>query len=147
MMEILSRLIKRRLNSKIVDNMIAMSNYIQQGQALLIYLVSIFSTSVWNIQGMNQFPKQKEVQNLIHEFGVNVCAILESHIQSSKLHKICNLVFGNWKWMANYQLCHKGTRIIVGWNPNVADVMLLSQLDQVIHCQVILILVNKSFFC
>lgn len=84
---------------------------------------------------------------MIRKHGVYLCAILESHIQSKNLRSICSKVFSSWNWMSNHQCCHSGTRIIIGWNPSFVDVMLISQTDQVMHCQVKLIVENKSLFC
>lgn len=96
---------------------------------------------------MNGTPKQKEDQNLISKYKVNLCAILESHIQRKNLQSICSKVFGAWNWMSNAKVCSSGTRIIIGWNPSVVDVMLIAQTDQVMHCQVNIIVENKRFFC
>lgn len=48
--------------------------------------------------------------------------------------------------MSNNQQGSRGTRIIVGWDMNRTNLMVLSQSDQVIHC-VFIIVDNKSFFC
>nr|XP_043639257.1 uncharacterized protein LOC122610328 [Erigeron canadensis] len=56
-------------------------------------------------------------------------------------------VFRSWDWTSNGNVCDKGTRIIMGWNTDVVDVMVIAQSDQVMHNQVIYKLDNKSFFC
>lgn len=76
-----------------------------------------------------------------------MCAILESHVDISKLQNVCSKVFTNWVWTSNNQYCQRGTRIILGWDPDYVDVMLLNQSDQVLHCQVRIIAVNKVLFC
>lgn len=43
--------------------------------------------------------------------------------------------------------CSKGTRIILGWDAAIRDVMVLSQTDQVMHLQVILKNDRKVLFC
>lgn len=83
---------------------------------------------------------------MVVDSGLSICAILESHVEISKLQKVCMNVFKNWLWSSNNQYCSRGTRIIVGWDPNVVDLMIISQSDQVMHCQVRMIAENKYFF-
>nr|XP_043615904.1 uncharacterized protein LOC122587803 [Erigeron canadensis] len=49
--------------------------------------------------------------------------------------------------MSNGGTSNKGTRIILGWNSDVVDVMILAQTDQVIHAQIIYKVDQKGFFC
>ncbi|GJX90326.1 zinc knuckle CX2CX4HX4C containing protein [Tanacetum coccineum] len=41
-----------------------------------------------------------------------------------------------WKWTSNGSLCSKGSRIILGWNDDLVEVMIMSQTNQVMHVQV-----------
>ncbi|GJU94038.1 sugar transport protein 13 [Tanacetum coccineum] len=59
--------------------------------------------------------------------------IPRSHASSSNLHRLCSLVFKHWDWTSNGSWCLKGTRIIMGWNRNDVDVVVINQDDQVIH--------------
>ncbi|GJV15630.1 putative RNA-directed DNA polymerase [Tanacetum coccineum] len=60
---------------------------------------------------------------------------------------MCKLVFRHWEWSSNGMWCNKGTRIIIGWNHNDVDVMVLHQDDQVIHTRIRLKRENKEVFC
>ncbi|XP_071699756.1 uncharacterized protein [Rutidosis leptorrhynchoides] len=60
----------------------------------------------------------------------------ETHVDISKLTDICSKVFPVWSWVSNMSVCSGGTRIILGWNPNVVNVMVLNMTHQVIHCLV-----------
>nr|GEU88765.1 hypothetical protein [Tanacetum cinerariifolium] len=84
-------------------------------------------------RGMNLSPKQSEVHHVIFENKLSVCAILESHVNKSNLSKVCESVFKHWGWTSNGNLCHKGTRILLGWNCYNVDVVVISQCDQAIH--------------
>ncbi|XP_022032624.1 uncharacterized protein LOC110933726 [Helianthus annuus] len=64
-----------------------------------------------------------------------VIAILESHVQTANLDKVCNKVLRNWEWTSNGSLCDKGTRVIVGWNADTVDVVVLHATNQVVHVQ------------
>ncbi|GJX13355.1 hypothetical protein Tco_0205113, partial [Tanacetum coccineum] len=76
-----------------------------------------------------------------------MCAILESHVLDSNLMKICPSIFRHWNWTSNGACCLKGTRIILGWNYNDVDVMVLNQDDQVMHVRVWLKMEKKELFC
>ncbi|XP_022027000.1 uncharacterized protein LOC110928098 [Helianthus annuus] len=102
--------------------------------------------AVWNIRGLNRPLKQREVRLLVSENKLSVCALLESHVDISKLAKVCNNVFRSWNWTSNGSLCDRGTRIILGWNADVVDIMILAQSDQVIHAQVVSKIDNSSVF-
>ncbi|GKC31529.1 hypothetical protein Tco_1038823 [Tanacetum coccineum] len=47
-------------------------------------------------------------------------------------------VFVKWKWASNSRFCTKGSRILIGWNDNVVDVVVFSCTSQAIHTQVML---------
>lgn len=84
---------------------------------------------------------------MVKENGLSMCVILESHVDITKLQKVCSKVFDRWLWTSNNQYCSRGTRIIMGWDPNEIDVMVLAQSDQVLHRQVRIIRENKMLFC
>nr|XP_043630003.1 uncharacterized protein LOC122601302 [Erigeron canadensis] len=67
----------------------------------------------------------------MEEHRLSVCAIMESHVDSSSLASVCRKVCRLWDWNSNASVCDKGTRIIVGWNSELVDVMVISQTDQV----------------
>ncbi|GJU62334.1 hypothetical protein Tco_1244169 [Tanacetum coccineum] len=56
---------------------------------------------------MNLSPKQSEVRHVIHDNNLAVCAILESHIASSRLDVTCQRVFRHWHWASNNSSCLK----------------------------------------
>lgn len=77
--------------------------------------------------------KQKEVRDLINDNNISMCAIIESRVSVKNLSSICSSVFGLWKWTSNGRLCNHGTRIILGWDSNKLDVMIINQTTQVMH--------------
>ncbi|XP_021979867.1 uncharacterized protein LOC110875989 [Helianthus annuus] len=79
--------------------------------------------------------------------NVELCAILESHVDVSKLDKVCKYVFRKWSWTSNGGVCSRGTRIILGWNADNLDVMVLFQTDQIIHTQIFFKASKKVLFC
>ncbi|GKF84569.1 RNA-directed DNA polymerase, eukaryota, reverse transcriptase zinc-binding domain protein, partial [Tanacetum coccineum] len=105
-----------------------------RGQALQLPRVSMISVASWIIRGMNLSPKQSEVRHVIHDNNLAVCAILESHIASSRLDVTCQWVFRHWHWASNK-----------GWNADVVDTSIISQNDQVMW--VWIKAERKEFFC
>ncbi|GJV95333.1 reverse transcriptase domain-containing protein [Tanacetum coccineum] len=81
-------------------------------------------------EGLNRTPKQSKVQQVVNENRLSICAILESHVDISALSKVCSKVFRSWDWTSNASLCSKGCRIILGWNLDVVNVMVVSQTSQ-----------------
>jgi hypothetical protein len=71
---------------------------VQRRQALPIQRFLMFSVASWNIRGMNQSPKQNEVRQVIHDNKLSVCEILELHVTSSSLDRLCSKVFRHWSW-------------------------------------------------
>ncbi|XP_021979823.1 uncharacterized protein LOC110875939 [Helianthus annuus] len=67
--------------------------------------------------------------------GASTPVDMESHVEVSKLSKVCGRVFKKWEWTSNGGVCNKGTRIIVGWNDDRIQLMMLAQTDQVMHVQ------------
>ncbi|XP_021975497.1 uncharacterized protein LOC110870625 [Helianthus annuus] len=88
-----------------------------------------------------------EVRQIIKDNNLTFCAILETHVDVTKLDKVCRAVFRNWEWTSNGGLCDKGTRIIIGWNPSVVDVMVLAQTAQVVHVQIVFKKDKRMLFC
>nr|GEX76525.1 hypothetical protein [Tanacetum cinerariifolium] len=83
---------------------------------------------------------------VIHDNKLSVCAILESHVATRNLERLCKHVFKNWNWISNAMTCLKGTRIIVGWNQNDVDVADIHQEPQVIHTRIWIKADRKEFF-
>ncbi|GJT49873.1 putative reverse transcriptase domain-containing protein [Tanacetum coccineum] len=81
---------------------------------------------------------------------VYVCAILESHVDVVAVvavYDICKKVCSRWKWTSNGSLCSKGSRIILGWNDDLVDVMIMAQTKPVMGVQVNTSADHKTLFC
>ncbi|GKC14696.1 RNA-directed DNA polymerase, eukaryota, reverse transcriptase zinc-binding domain protein, partial [Tanacetum coccineum] len=86
-------------------------------------------------------------QTVVNENNLSVCAILESHVDVAIVYDTCKKVCSRWKWTSNGSLCSKGSRIILGWNDDIVDVMIMSQTNQVMHVQVNTRADHKTLFC
>nr|GEU79019.1 hypothetical protein [Tanacetum cinerariifolium] len=97
--------------------------------------------------GLNRALKQSEVRHVVNENQLSVCAIIESHVDLFAISTVCSRVFCSWNWTSNANLCTKGYRIILGWNVDVVNVMVLSQTTQIMHVKVNYKATNKIIFC
>ncbi|XP_071727851.1 uncharacterized protein [Rutidosis leptorrhynchoides] len=70
----------------------------------------------------------------------------ESHVPIDKLTKVCNSVFPCWTWTSNGHVCDRGTCIILGCDPGIAQVMVVMAKDQVIHCLLTMLNSGCKFF-
>nr|GEX20438.1 hypothetical protein [Tanacetum cinerariifolium] len=61
--------------------------------------------------------------------------------------RLCSKVFKQGKWTSNGLMCFKGSRIILGWNPNVVNVVVVSFDAQVMHVCVYFKADKKELFC
>ncbi|GJZ89579.1 RNA-directed DNA polymerase, eukaryota, reverse transcriptase zinc-binding domain protein [Tanacetum coccineum] len=118
-----------------------------RGQALPLMKLLMFSIASWNIRGLNRTPKQSKVRQVVNENNLSVCAILESHVDILALTNVYSKVFRFWEWSSNASLCNKGCRIILGWNKDVVDLMVVAQSDQAIHTKIFHKADNKVIFC
>ncbi|GJS63490.1 hypothetical protein Tco_0678054 [Tanacetum coccineum] len=65
----------------------------------------------------------------------------------SALSKVCSKVFRSWDWTSNASLCSKGCRIILGWNLDVVNVMVVSQTSHVMNVKIIHKVSGRGLFC
>lgn len=83
---------------------------------------------------------------MLYEYNLSLCAVLEFRLCIKLLTKVCNSVFSGWDWTSNGNISPRGTRIILGWNKDMVNVMVLHQKSQVMHCQVTYRVNGKTFF-
>ncbi|KAJ9536236.1 hypothetical protein OSB04_un000585 [Centaurea solstitialis] len=91
---------------------------------------------MWNIRGLNSPIKQRQVKDLLKEYDISCCAIIETHVHANSLSEICSKTFGNWHWCSNHLVCDHGTRIILAWDMRRVDVVTMEIHAQFIHCQI-----------
>ncbi|GJV54128.1 polypyrimidine tract-binding protein homolog 2 isoform X1 [Tanacetum coccineum] len=63
--------------------------------------------------------------------------IKEASTSSPKSLNVCSKVFRFWEWTSNASLCDKGCRIILRWNIDVVDLMVISQSNQAMHVKLV----------
>ncbi|GJW67965.1 RNA-directed DNA polymerase, eukaryota, reverse transcriptase zinc-binding domain protein [Tanacetum coccineum] len=83
-----------------------------------------------DVKGPSSSDKQKEVVNFIREEKLQICAVLETHLKSKRVDKICEKIYGRWNWIHNMRYCNKGCRILVGWNEDEVSVSVIHMARQ-----------------
>ncbi|GKD03128.1 hypothetical protein Tco_1178102 [Tanacetum coccineum] len=90
-----------------------------------------------NIASPNPFAAlrvdDEDEEEVVNENNLSVCAILESHVDVAAVYDTCKKVCSRWKWTSNGSLCSKGSQIIIGWNDDLVDVMIMAQTNHVMH--------------
>lgn len=94
-----------------------------------------FNLGFWNIQGLNDPIKQKEVKSFVSSNKLNLVDLLEHKIRAVWADKITQFICPDWCFVNNYSQVALG-RIFVGWDPGVISLTVLGESDQYIHCEV-----------
>ncbi|XP_071697802.1 uncharacterized protein [Rutidosis leptorrhynchoides] len=81
------------------------------------------------------------------QLGANVMNVLETHLKPSNIDKTCNYVFERWNWMSNVAYSSNSCRIVVGWDSNVVNVMVIHIASQVILCLIETVDKVSKFYC
>ncbi|GJY52457.1 RNA-directed DNA polymerase, eukaryota, reverse transcriptase zinc-binding domain protein [Tanacetum coccineum] len=95
---------------------------------------------------MCQESKQKELKKFIADGKLHVYAVLETHLKTKSISKACDYVFGRWIWISNVTYSPTSCRIIVGWNADEIDIMVIQSCSQTILCLVEIIQTKVKFF-
>ncbi|GJR37131.1 RNA-directed DNA polymerase, eukaryota [Tanacetum coccineum] len=103
--------------------------------------------AAWNIRGMGTLDKQNEIQKLILENKISICAILETRAKGKEVERICSKIFNNWNWCTNMNKCSKGCRIALGWDSKVVNVNVIYYTWQVMFCVIESVTGKTKFFC
>ncbi|XP_071738847.1 uncharacterized protein [Rutidosis leptorrhynchoides] len=104
----------------------------------------MISFASWNIRGLNLTPKHNEVIDVVNSNHLCVCTVLESHVASPNLNRIGNSIFPSWSWASNASVCMAGTRILVGWDPGIVNLLIIALSELAIHCQIVAVNGNYS---
>ncbi|GJS66832.1 metallophosphoesterase 1-like protein isoform X1 [Tanacetum coccineum] len=91
--------------------------------------------------------KQKAVLNFIKEEKISVCGIVETHVKPAKLSKVAGIAFGGWDWVSNSIHSTSGCRIMIGWDKNKVDLMVVHMTRQVMLVVVEIVKSKQKVFC
>lgn len=89
--------------------------------------------SFWNIRGLNNPHKHREVFDFTRKNKIDIIAFLETKLSDGNFQLLSNLVFGGWHFANNFDL-HPNGRILIFWNPASVCLDSFDIHDQVINC-------------
>lgn len=70
--------------------------------------------AAWNVRGMNNPVKTKEVRDFLEVNNISVMGLLETKIKRQNAGKLQKKLGNKWNWSTNYDHHDEG-RISVGW--------------------------------
>nr|GEV30686.1 RNA-directed DNA polymerase, eukaryota, reverse transcriptase zinc-binding domain protein [Tanacetum cinerariifolium] len=78
------------------------------------------------LQEVNDIAKNMKGNDVrVWMMGNWVCAVLETHLKSKKVDKVCERIYGRWNWITNMRYCNKGCRIMIGWNEDEVSISII----------------------
>jgi hypothetical protein len=92
---------------------------------------------LWNIRGINNLLKQKEVRSFVRRVKVSLICLLETRVKVEKAEKIKENIVPGWGFLLNYDNHHL-RRIWICWNKDVVEVNLIRKHEQSISCELVL---------
>ena len=102
--------------------------------------------AAWNIRGLNDPLKKKEIRSFVRVHSIRVVCILETRVKSSNMDRICASILPGWGLIHNYDHALLG-RIWVCWNTSVVSIDAIHCTDQAILCYITILKDNSSFNC
>ncbi|XP_010687394.1 uncharacterized protein LOC104901504 [Beta vulgaris subsp. vulgaris] len=86
----------------------------------------------WNVRGLNDPLKIKEVKSFLVGNKLNIVALNETRVKLANKDRIRKKFGGSWQWGDNYSHSSKG-RIWLAWKHALIQVKILFTTEQVIH--------------
>ena len=100
----------------------------------------------WNIRGLNDPLKQKEVHSFLESHALDFVCILETRVRPSKKDRIFNSILPGWRLFHNYDHALLG-RIWICGNPEKVSIDVIHSMDQAMLCHITALKDNYSFRC
>ena len=102
--------------------------------------------ATWNIRGLNDPLKQKEVRSVVISNDLDFACFLETRVRVSNKDRIFNSLLPGWRLFHNYDHALLG-RIWICGNPERISIDVVHAMDQAIQCHVTTLKDNCSFWC
>ncbi|XP_022031976.1 uncharacterized protein LOC110933043 [Helianthus annuus] len=107
----------------------------------------VLKITAWNVRGPSNAANQNALKRHLASDDYKVCGALETHLSQVKLQATCNHIFGSWLWDSNAGMCRGGCRIIISWDPNVVNLMVVDRHPQAMHCFIEPLDSTAGFYC
>ena len=102
--------------------------------------------AAWNIRGLNEPLKQKDVRSLVESHALDFVCVLGTRVRAHSKNRIFNSLFPGWKLFHNYDHAML-SRIWVCGNPEKVSIDVIHSMDQAMLCHVTALKGNYSFWC
>ena len=99
---------------------------------------------VWNVRGINNSYKHREITSLITSKQAGLVSLLETKIKNKDMGNVYLKLFSGWCFTNNNSWIDKG-RILLAWNPGVFQVNIINCTSQLIHCEVTKVQTKEQF--
>ena len=83
---------------------------------------------------------------LLNGQRVGMVGLVETKVKAQNMGQLYRSLFKGWCFTSN-SAYHKGGRLVLSWNPNCFNVMILSCSAQYIHCLIHPVSEAASFHC
>ena len=111
-----------------------------------MYVFPMVKFSSWNIRGLNDPLKQKEVRFFVESQALDFVCILETRVRAPNKDRIFTTIFPGWRMFHNYDHGLLG-RIWICGNPDKVSIDVIHSMDQAILCHVTGLKDKISFWC
>lgn len=99
----------------------------------------------WNIRGLNNPLKQKEVRSVISANKFSLMDVVETKVRDVNLQATINLCFPrDWKAIHNFN-SGPVARIILGWDSSIFQLLVVFQSEQIIVVDVLVLEDKRNF--
>ncbi|GJX41446.1 RNA-directed DNA polymerase, eukaryota, reverse transcriptase zinc-binding domain protein [Tanacetum coccineum] len=117
------------------------------GTVIMLNSLMDMKIDAWNIRGLGKLSKQNVVHNLKNDEKLSVCVMLETRLKGHSVNIIGEKVFKGWNKYDNAQLFDRGCRIMIGWDSDKVQCMILHASYQSILCLVESVKTSERIFC
>ena len=101
--------------------------------------------AAWNIRGLNDPLKQKEIRSFVMTHELDFVCILKTRVRFSNKDRIFNSILPGWSFFHNYDQALLG-RIWICGNPKKVSLYVVHSMDQAMLCHVTALQGNYSFW-
>src|SRR4051812_36646513 len=98
----------------------------------------------WNVRGINDPKKQKNLKAVLRKFQGSIICLLETHVKKDHFLSIFGNLLPGWTILANYEDAYLG-RIWIAHDESIR-MEVFSQSAQVVHCHSYSLKLKKYFF-
>ena len=99
----------------------------------------------WNIRGLNDPLKQREVRSFVKSHALDFICLVETRVRASNRDRIFSSLFSGWSLFHNYEHALLG-RIWICGNPAKVSIDIIHSMDQAMLCHTTVLDSNISFW-